>query len=363
VDVVILEIMTILFWWNPLVWFYKKSLRTVHEYLADDAVLQTTQKKQYGQLLIRQSHSGMQIALANNFIQSQLKNRIMMMMKSKSQSQQLWKYLLFLPVFGLLFMTFSCENARAQSENDERIHPVSKAKSGIANPDDEVFKVVDEMPRFAGTVTEGLTTETEKQQASNKLMLEYIYTNVEYPKNARKEGVEGMTVVRFVVGKSGELRDFEVLREVHPDLGAEALRVAKTMPDWIPGRQRGKAVSVQFNLPIKFKLADEEQEETITQKVDNQPKELDIRDFKAFPNPASDKVTVQFSTNEKIVEVKIIDANGQCFSTMNVMNLDKENMDWKSEEIDVSKAARGMLLIQMQNEKGDKMRTEKVILQ
>jgi len=484
VDVVILELISIVFWWNPLVWLYKKSLRTIHEYLADDAVLQTTQKKQYGQLLIRQSHSGMQIALANNFIQSQLKNRIMMMMKSKSQSQHLWKYLMIIPVFGMLFMTFSCENANAQSKQESSV-----------NSDTDVYKVVEEMPRFAGADDTNLKTAKEKKRASDKLMLEFIYGNITYPESAKAAGAEGMTVVRFIVDKTGELRDFEMVRSIHKDLDAEALRVAKSMPDWIPGRQRGKAVSVQFNLPIKFKLTDDDAnvptqkaiknrnsehhpevdempyfpgcddktltekrscadnkmlqhiytnirypkeaqkddaegvvvvkfivekngqltnakiarsvhpkcdeevlrlvnempnwipavkdgnkvavefnlpvkfklegdkpEETTSQKIDNQVKELDIRGFKAFPNPASDKLTIQFSTEEKIVEVKVVDVNGQCFSTTNVMNLDMENQDWKSEEIDVRQAARGMLLIQMKNEKGDKMRTEKVIL-
>ena len=78
-DVLLLEILCIAFWWNPVVWFYKKSLREVHEFLADEAVLKTNNRKQYGQLLIKQSHFRMSIALGNHFTQSQLKNRIMMM--------------------------------------------------------------------------------------------------------------------------------------------------------------------------------------------------------------------------------------------------------------------------------------------
>ena len=251
VDVVILELLSIAFWWNPVVWFYKKSLRTVHEYLADDAVLQTTQKKQYGQLLIRQSHSGMQIALANNFIQSQLKNRIMMMMKSKSKSQQLWKYLLFLPVFGLLFMAFSCENAKAQSES-------KTAEANLSNPDDDVFKVVEEMPRFAGTDVVNLKDEESRRVASNKLLIEYIIDQIKYPESAKKTGIEGISVVNFIVNKTGRLTDVKIMRSLSPDIDAEAIRVVENMPDWIPGRQQGKLVNVSYNLPIKFKLDGDE---------------------------------------------------------------------------------------------------------
>ena len=97
-DVVFLELLKIAFWWSPLIYLYKKSLVNVHEYLADEAVLQTTTPPQYGRLLLRQMQSGVQPAFANNFL-SQLKKRIIMMSKNRSSKKAILKYALFIPVF------------------------------------------------------------------------------------------------------------------------------------------------------------------------------------------------------------------------------------------------------------------------
>ncbi len=117
---------------------------------------------------------------------------------------------------------------------------------------DEIFKVVEEMPKFPGCESAG--DEAAKKQCANKKMLEFIYKNIKYPAIARENGVEGTCVVRFVIDKSGKITVPEVVRDIGAGCGAEALRVVKMMPTWNPGKQRGRAVKVQFNLPVKFKL-------------------------------------------------------------------------------------------------------------
>ncbi|MEM8528006.1 MAG: M23/M56 family metallopeptidase [Bacteroidota bacterium] len=115
-DVLFLEVLNILFWCSPIIYFYRKSLRTTHEYLADALVLQETKRKEYGHLLLKQSLSGIQIALANHFIQSQLKNRILMMTRNKSRKRNLMKYLPFLPILLLAILVFSKHDGRVQME-------------------------------------------------------------------------------------------------------------------------------------------------------------------------------------------------------------------------------------------------------
>lgn len=85
-------------------------------------------------------------------------------------------------------------------------------------------------------------------------MLQFIYSNIKYPSIARENGVEGMVVVKFVVEKDGSITLPEVIRDIGAGCGQEALRVVSMMPKWEPGKQRGRAVRVQFNLPVKFKL-------------------------------------------------------------------------------------------------------------
>lgn len=116
----------------------------------------------------------------------------------------------------------------------------------------EIYKVVDQMPRFPGCENEG--DEMEKKYCSTDKMLKFIYRNIKYPEKARDNGSEGTAVISFVVEKNGSIVNPKIVRNVAGGCGEEALRVVKKMPNWTPGKQRGKTVRVQFNLPIKFKL-------------------------------------------------------------------------------------------------------------
>lgn len=118
---------------------------------------------------------------------------------------------------------------------------------------DKIFQVVEEMPMFPAC--DSLTKYEERKACADKAMLEFIYANLQKPKNcAREGGVEGTVVVSFVIKKDGSISDVKILREIGCGCGDEAVRVVKLMPKWIPGRQRNQAVDVQFNLPVKFRL-------------------------------------------------------------------------------------------------------------
>ena len=128
----------------------------------------------------------------------------------------------------------------------------------MKEPDiEEIFKIVEDMPRFPGCETAGLSKE-EKKACSDKKMLEFIYNNIRYPDIARENNVEGTVVVSFVVDEKGNVTQATIVRDIGASCGQEALRIVQlmnNMPDkWTPGRQRGRAVKVLFNLPIRFKL-------------------------------------------------------------------------------------------------------------
>jgi len=105
--------------------------------------------------------------------------------------------------------------------------------------EDEIFTVVESPPEFPGGTAK---------------LFEYLGKNIKYPPAAKANGISGRVFVNFVVGKDGKPRDVKILRGVHELLDKEAIRVVKSFPDWKPGKQRGKAVSVSFNLPINFVL-------------------------------------------------------------------------------------------------------------
>ncbi len=105
--------------------------------------------------------------------------------------------------------------------------------------EEQIFMVVESMPGFPGG-----------EQALNK----YLYENIKYPQMAKESGIQGRVFVTFVVEKNGEVTDVRVLRGIGGGCDEEAIRVVENMPKWTPGKQRGKPVRVQFNLPIKFTL-------------------------------------------------------------------------------------------------------------
>lgn len=124
----------------------------------------------------------------------------------------------------------------------------------------EIFKIVEEMPRFPGCETSASTIDEKKACADRKLM-EYLYSEIHYPGIARENNIEGMVVVGFVINKDGSITDAQILRDIGGGCGEEALRVVEKMnhmdQKWIPGRQRGIPVRVQFTLPVRFKLAND----------------------------------------------------------------------------------------------------------
>lgn len=101
-----------------------------------------------------------------------------------------------------------------------------------------IFTTVEQMPEFPGG-----------QEKLNKFLLQ-----IKYPRAARKKGVSGKVYVTFVVNSDGKINNVKILRGLGYGLDEEVLRVVNKMPDWIPGKQNGKEVNVQFNLPVNFNL-------------------------------------------------------------------------------------------------------------
>ena len=115
----------------------------------------------------------------------------------------------------------------------------------------EIFSIVEEMPRFPGC-EEKLAA--ERNACAGKKMLTFLYKNLKYPTSVKDLHISGMSVVRFLVDKEGNIKEIEMLRSLHPDLDQEIIRVIKLMPKWIPGKRMGKPVDVWYNLPVRLEL-------------------------------------------------------------------------------------------------------------
>lgn len=122
---------------------------------------------------------------------------------------------------------------------------------------DEIFKIVEEFPRFPGC-EDMAGTAAEKKACADRKMLEFIYDNIRYPHVAVDNGIEGTVLVKFVVERDGRITGLEVLKDIGGECGKEAMRVVELMNDlperWTPGKQRNVPVRVIFNLPVRFKI-------------------------------------------------------------------------------------------------------------
>ncbi len=125
------------------------------------------------------------------------------------------------------------ENGQDIADFKEAIKPV------VEEEDNQVLEVVEQMPTFPG---------------GQKALLQYISDNIKYPSIAQENGIQGRVFVRFVVKKDGSVGEVQVLRGVDATLDKEAVRVVKSIPNFIPGKQNGHAVNVWFTLPVQFKL-------------------------------------------------------------------------------------------------------------
>lgn len=119
---------------------------------------------------------------------------------------------------------------------------------------EEVFRIVEDMPRFPGC--EELRSKEERQKCAKKKMEDFIAINLEYPAEALEKGIEGKAVVQLMIEEDGTLTRLKVVRDPGYGLGEEALRIVQLMvgTPWTPGRQRGKPVRVQYYIPVKFEL-------------------------------------------------------------------------------------------------------------
>ena len=126
-----------------------------------------------------------------------------------------------------------------EMDEDDIIEIVDIPEEVVEAP--QIFHVVEESPEFPGGQVE---------------LMKFLQKNTQFPSIAREAGITGVVYVQFVVREDGKVDpdDIQILRGVHPALDKEAVRVVKSMPDWKPGRQRGKAVPVYYKLPFRFNL-------------------------------------------------------------------------------------------------------------
>ena len=235
-DILLFTVVILVHWFNPLVWITLSELKLLHEYEADDAVLDKgIDATQYQLLLVRKAVGEKRFTLANGFQHAKLKNRIDMML-SKPTSP--WRRLAWLAVLPFLAGTMFLANpARAKAVPAEALT--------VQTPDTTKtveFALID--PEFRPKFNGGDAIEFSK----------WVNGQLVYPQAAKDARIQGRVTLSFVIETDGKLDNVKVLRGVSPELDAEAVRVVSSSPDWTPAYIDGKPKKVTYTFPIVFQL-------------------------------------------------------------------------------------------------------------
>ena len=263
VDLLVADICIFFQWFNPGAWLLKQELQNVHEYEADETVInEGVNAKEYQLLLIKKAVGTRLYSMANSFNHSKLKKRITMMLKEKSNPWARLKYLYVLPLAAIAVTAF------ARPEISEKMEEISAVKvndlaeivqekvlqdtvkvskdekkddlvvSGVKSKEEEeivIFEVVEQMPEYPSGMS---------------ALQKYLSEKIAGSPIKGKAG--GRVMVGFTVAETGKIKDVHVLQSDEASLNQEAERIVSEMPDWIPGKQRGRPVPVKYTVPVRF---------------------------------------------------------------------------------------------------------------
>ena len=329
-DVLLVDLLTALQWFNPAMWMLRADLRAIHEYEADGAVLsQGINARQYQYLLITKAASiggysiasprsrfmkllalvpivGIALALnaetVNDYVYQQpqkkvvkkgnksattkMGNNTIEIVPSKEAAEQAapaktveWVVAKEPDKKPIVLL----EGHRITYETFTRMDPDEIASITVLKDQPAVDQYGEEARNGVILITtkQGVEVFTPVEQnpeyfdvveqmpefpGGAQALFAYIAKNIHYPKAAEDAGIQGRVIVTFVVMKDGSIGEVKVAKGVSPELDEEAVRCVKSMPKWRPGMQKGQAVNVKYTMPLSFRLDDAKKEENTNQK-------------------------------------------------------------------------------------------------
>ncbi|MEM7550591.1 MAG: M56 family metallopeptidase [Bacteroidota bacterium] len=307
VDIILVNMLTALFWANPMSWYFRKHLQDLHEFLADRKALRDGGETEYINTLLSQTVPGLQLSVGH-YLNKSLTLKRLKMMKAKNEKIKKWKLAVAFTFMACSGILIGCNEDVIKDVDDvlltaTQLQVPEKYKNDLkqyqeANPDaDFVYIQIDskneeafnriksldpksiaimEVDKSKETISllfnrngalrssqdkgpdeNGIYTIVE-EAASPSIGLpnfyQYIRENLKYPEQAKKLGVEGKVLVQFVVNEKGELTNVKAVKGIGAGCDAEAVRVINEAMAWKPGRENGKAVKQRIILPISFAL-------------------------------------------------------------------------------------------------------------
>lgn len=329
-DILVMELVKIIFWVNPVAWWMKRSIQNVHEYLADQSVLKDTDEQQYSSLLAKMALKQMSLPIGHHFNRSITLKRIRMMKAPKTKLQP-WKWVTLIPLLLLIVTVFSCNDEVMQDVNDvmqtasqttlpaeleaeldrlQKQYPKAdfvymetdgtseEQLKNLKNVDPNsiaLIKVWEEKERIgvivnkSGALKDFIATEGNADEvfmivedpAAPKDGYESMYAKLanalKYPKEARQAGIEGKVYVQFIVDTDGSLTNIEAVKSPDQTLSEAAIAAMETIEPFKPAYQRGKAVKQRIILPITFSLGNSSAKIAVDEAEDSPDNRMNIQ--------------------------------------------------------------------------------------
>lgn len=314
-DILLIETLKVIFWFNPLFYFYKKAIQLNHEFLADEKVVQSHNNVPFYQnLLISKANANPTYYLASNLNYSVTKKRLIMMTKNTSTTRGLIKKGLVIPVLTAIIFSF-CTKVVAQEKPTSQENAAKKPLSIFENYYQKtIFEIKDQSGKTVATKkyseltskekhivppvilekNETFTTEnldkalskggpakfvvdpfdkknikvksadenavynnnglTEKPEFQGGMELFYKFVAENY-RAPEKQGLKGKVYVTFIIEKDGSISDVKSIRDIGYGTGEEAIRVLGISPKWTPGKINDEPVRTLYSLPITILTA------------------------------------------------------------------------------------------------------------
>lgn len=367
-DVLLIEAVMIINWFNPVVYFYRKAIKRVHEYIADRKAIETgTSKTEYALLLLSQTFGTQPHQLTNNFFNnSLLKQRIMMLNQNESRRRALLKYGLSAPLFAamLVFSSATVNNSKLikvinkktdQAFSINTIQIKASLKDSAASNTSTVTALQPGNATARSSIVDAATVkpaisialqtsaghlhkdsaEADHSPVFNAVEINpnfpggeegfgrFLRDNIHYPEKAKANNIQGRVFIQFVVEKDGSLSDMKTLRDPGDGLGAEAERVLSISPKWQPGIQNGKPVRVQYTVPVNFSMVDdvEKKKSVDTVHVDFIPRKQNLKLSFTYNQNKTDSVT-HVPINMTYLNGAVIKVNGRAVTKEQLRSID-----------------------------------------
>jgi beta-lactamase regulating signal transducer with metallopeptidase domain len=269
-DILLIEFVKTIFWFNPIFIFYKRAIQLNHEFLADEFVIHYYKDIPFYQsLLISKTNENQPIYLVSNLNFLVTKKRLLMMTKTTTQTKAILKQIVLIPVFATLFYSISFKTVAMENPTSHPIQTKNSylkntiAKETVSSKKEELQEsvIIDILPKKNNitpkeTALDSITIETRPIMESTKpefpggitAFYKFIGSNFKVPSELKSSG---KLLLTFMIEKDGSLSEIKILKDIGFGTGEEVIRVLKLSPKWIPGKENDEIVRVKYSLPIQ----------------------------------------------------------------------------------------------------------------